>query len=100
AVYSDLSRSTDVTNTATISPTQPITGANSQTNSCVSTITVSFTIPANGIRVITIHLDFNAKGTTGYASNAANTYRQPFLFSDISTITGYSPLLSMDAPFT
>jgi hypothetical protein len=84
-VYSDVMMTNDVTSSATTSPAQPIAGAGNQSLYCTSTVSVSFTIPAGGIRYVTIHLDFQPKGTTGYPSNASSTYVQEFVFHQTGT---------------
>ena len=86
AVYSDVMRTNDVTSTATISPSEPLAGASSQSLYCTSTVMATFTIPAGGLRYVTVHLDYQAKGTTGFPSNASSTYVQGFLFHQTGTI--------------
>jgi hypothetical protein len=84
-VYSDVMRTNDVTSSATTSPSQPISMAGQQSLTCVSTVSVTFTIPAGGLRYVTIHLDFQPKGTTGYPANSSSTYVQNFNFHQTGT---------------
>jgi len=98
-IYSDLARTSDVTSEAIIDPIQPISDSDGQSLKCQSTVSASFTIPVGEIRYITTHLDFNVKGTTGYADDAPDTYRQSYKlkedfvvdginsFSDLATVT-------------
>jgi len=84
-VYSDVMRTNDVTSSATITPSQPIAMAGQQSLTCVSTVSVTFTIPAGGLRYVTIHFDFQPKGMAGFPSNASSTYVQNFLFHQTGT---------------
>jgi hypothetical protein len=79
-VYADLARSQDVTSQATTTPAQPIGGGGSVSLTCVCSLSVSLSVPAGGLRYITVHLDFNLKGATGFPSDAGTIYRQPFQF--------------------
>lgn len=87
-VYGYPAMNLDVTSSATITPSQPIAGASSSTLTCVDTVTVSFNIPANSFRLVTVKLGFNAIGATGFPANAQSTYVQAFKVPDTLQVTG------------
>jgi len=99
-VYADLARAVDVTSQTTISPTQPIGGASSQSLTYVPTVSVSFTIPAGELRYITIHLDFAGKGSVNFPQEAQTTYLQGFKFLETITVDGISGSISDVTTFT
>jgi hypothetical protein len=99
-IYADMARTVDVTKVGTsISPAEPLAGGTEQSLYCTAQITVNFPIPANGLRYITVHLDYNAKGTTGYSSSAANTYVRPYTFNETDTVNGGAQILTGATPF-
>ena len=87
-VYSDLARAVDVTNQASIDPSQPIPKTDTQSLTCQSTSSVFLIIPAGELRYITTHLDFNAKGEIGFDKTASDTYVQGFTFIENVRIDG------------
>ena len=84
-VYSDVLRTNDVTSSATTTPSQPISMAGQQSLTCVSTVSVTMTIPAGGLRYVTVHFDFQPKGMTGFPANSSSTYVQNFNFHQTGT---------------
>ncbi len=95
-LYANLARTIDVTNTAAITPQQPLTGP----TTTASTLTLSFSVAGGELRYLTVHLDFAAKGSKGFSSDAGTTYRQGFRLTEAINVDGLPGTIEDPTTFT